>query len=179
MSGGHLTRYLRTSGTGGVDIVHQLLEDGALGELRTMQAECGEYLTGDHRTMGPELAGAWIAADPLVARTCPSGEQADPAERWWQAQAGTAAAGRCAGGAGEEAALTRGRRRAGCEGSPLDVTDAGGVERWAAALHCSGGLAGGGGPGVAHGAVQQRELSANDAITRATYFTRIGGASAP
>jgi hypothetical protein len=44
--------------------------------------------------------------------------------------------------------LTRGRRRAGCEGSPLDVTDAGGVERWAAALHCSGGLAGGGGPGV-------------------------------
>jgi hypothetical protein len=57
VSGGHLTRYLRTSGTGGVDIVHQLLEDGALGELRTMQAECGEYLTGDHRTMGPELGG--------------------------------------------------------------------------------------------------------------------------
>ena len=60
VSGGHLTRYLRTSGTGGVDIVHQLLEDGALGELRTMQAECGEYLTGDHRTMGPELGGGLL-----------------------------------------------------------------------------------------------------------------------
>ena len=60
MSGGHLTCYLRASGTGGVDIVHQLLEDGALGELRTMQAECGEYLTGDHRIIGPSWAAALL-----------------------------------------------------------------------------------------------------------------------
>jgi hypothetical protein len=81
--------------------------------------------------------------------------------------------------------LTRGKRRAGYEGSLRDVTDAGGVERWAAALtgiaasiaaeDSQGAVA----QAFAGGAVQQRELSANDAITRARYFTRIGGASAP
>jgi predicted dehydrogenase len=34
----HLTRYLRTSGTGAVEIVRQLLQAGALGEIRTVQA---------------------------------------------------------------------------------------------------------------------------------------------
>jgi predicted dehydrogenase len=39
------------------DIVRQLLEAGALGEIRTVQAELGEYFTPNHRIMRPELAG--------------------------------------------------------------------------------------------------------------------------
>ena len=70
MSGGHLTWYLRTSGTGAVDIVRQLMADGALGELRTMQAEYDEYLIADHRIMGPSWAAAllWVAWQPQMLR---------------------------------------------------------------------------------------------------------------
>jgi predicted dehydrogenase len=39
------------------DVVRQLLDAGALGEIRTVQAEYGEYFTADHRIMRPELAG--------------------------------------------------------------------------------------------------------------------------
>jgi hypothetical protein len=88
---------------------------------------------------------------------------------------------RCGRGGSIDARQAEGR----CEGSPRDVTDAGGVERWAAALTgIAASIAAEDSPeavaqAFAGGAVQQRELSANDAITRARYFTRIGGASAP
>jgi predicted dehydrogenase len=39
------------------DVVRQLLDDGALGEVRTVQAEYGEYFTAGHRIMRPDLAG--------------------------------------------------------------------------------------------------------------------------
>jgi predicted dehydrogenase len=39
------------------DVVRQLLDDGALGEVRTVQAEHGEYFTADHRILRPDLAG--------------------------------------------------------------------------------------------------------------------------
>lgn len=39
------------------DVVNQLLELGVIGELRSVQAEYGEYLPPDHRAMDPELAG--------------------------------------------------------------------------------------------------------------------------
>jgi predicted dehydrogenase len=39
------------------DVVRQLLDDGVLGEIRTVMAEYGEYFTPDHRMMRPELAG--------------------------------------------------------------------------------------------------------------------------
>jgi predicted dehydrogenase len=39
------------------DIVRQLLDDGALGEVRTVQAEHGEYFTAEHRILRPDLAG--------------------------------------------------------------------------------------------------------------------------
>jgi predicted dehydrogenase len=39
------------------DIVRQLLDAGALGEVRTVQAEYGEHFTADHRIMRPDLAG--------------------------------------------------------------------------------------------------------------------------
>jgi predicted dehydrogenase len=39
------------------DVVRQLLDAGALGEIRTVQAEYGESFTADHRIMRPELAG--------------------------------------------------------------------------------------------------------------------------
>jgi predicted dehydrogenase len=39
------------------DVVRQLLDAGALGEVRTVQAEYGESFTADHRIMRPDLAG--------------------------------------------------------------------------------------------------------------------------
>jgi predicted dehydrogenase len=39
------------------DVVRQLLDDGTLGEVRTVQAEYGEYFTAGHRIMRPDLAG--------------------------------------------------------------------------------------------------------------------------
>ena len=39
------------------DIVRQLLDAGALGEVRTVQAEYGEHFTADHRILRPDLAG--------------------------------------------------------------------------------------------------------------------------
>jgi predicted dehydrogenase len=39
------------------DVVRQLLDAGALGEIRTVQAEYGEHFTADHRIMRPDLAG--------------------------------------------------------------------------------------------------------------------------
>lgn len=39
------------------DVLRQLLEDGALGELHTLIADHGEFFTADHRIFNPELAG--------------------------------------------------------------------------------------------------------------------------
>ena len=39
------------------DVVRQLLDDGALGEVRTVQADHGEHFTADHRILRPDLAG--------------------------------------------------------------------------------------------------------------------------
>ena len=39
------------------DVVRQLLDAGALGELRTVQAEYGEHFTAGHRILRPDLAG--------------------------------------------------------------------------------------------------------------------------
>lgn len=39
------------------DVVRRLIGSGAIGELRTVLAEYGEYLPDDHRAMRPELAG--------------------------------------------------------------------------------------------------------------------------
>jgi predicted dehydrogenase len=39
------------------DVIRQLLDSGALGEIRTVQADHGEYFTTDHRIMRPDLAG--------------------------------------------------------------------------------------------------------------------------
>jgi predicted dehydrogenase len=39
------------------DIVRQLLDDGALGEVRTVQADHGEYFTAEHRILRADLAG--------------------------------------------------------------------------------------------------------------------------
>jgi predicted dehydrogenase len=39
------------------DVIRQLLADGALGEVRTVSADHGEYFTADHRILRPELAG--------------------------------------------------------------------------------------------------------------------------
>jgi predicted dehydrogenase len=39
------------------DIVRQLLDDGALGEVRTVQADHGEHFTAEHRILRADLAG--------------------------------------------------------------------------------------------------------------------------
>jgi predicted dehydrogenase len=39
------------------DVVRQLLDAGALGEIRTVQAEYGEHFTAGHRILRPDLAG--------------------------------------------------------------------------------------------------------------------------
>lgn len=39
------------------DVVRRLVADGAIGELRTVIAEYGEYLPDEHRAMDPALAG--------------------------------------------------------------------------------------------------------------------------
>jgi predicted dehydrogenase len=39
------------------DVIRQLLDDGALGEIRTVLADHGEFFTPDHRIYDPELAG--------------------------------------------------------------------------------------------------------------------------
>ena len=39
------------------DVLRQLLDDGALGELHTLIADHGEFFTADHRIFNPELAG--------------------------------------------------------------------------------------------------------------------------
>jgi len=39
------------------DVIRQLLDDGALGEVRTVIADHGEFFTPDHRIYDPELAG--------------------------------------------------------------------------------------------------------------------------
>jgi predicted dehydrogenase len=62
------------------DVIRQLLESGALGEIRTVIADHGEYFTADHRIMRPDLAGgplldlgtypisfaAWILGEPAA-----------------------------------------------------------------------------------------------------------------
>lgn len=40
------------------DVIRQLLEDGALGDLHTLLADHGEYFTRDHRIFNADLAGA-------------------------------------------------------------------------------------------------------------------------
>ncbi len=40
-----------------LDVVRQLLEAGALGEIRTVQAEYGEWFTAGHRILRADLAG--------------------------------------------------------------------------------------------------------------------------
>ena len=49
------------------DVIGQLLADGALGEVRTVSADHGEYFTADHRIMRPDLAGGPL----LDLGTCP------------------------------------------------------------------------------------------------------------
>jgi predicted dehydrogenase len=39
------------------DVIRRLLDDGALGEVRTVIADHGEFFTPDHRIYDPELAG--------------------------------------------------------------------------------------------------------------------------
>ena len=39
------------------DVIRQLLADGVLGQVRTVNADHGEYFAADHRIMRPELAG--------------------------------------------------------------------------------------------------------------------------
>ena len=39
------------------DVIRQLLDDGALGEVRTVIADHGEFFTPDHRIYDPQLAG--------------------------------------------------------------------------------------------------------------------------
>lgn len=39
------------------DVIRQLLEDGALGRIRSISGEYGEHFTGDHRIFDPALAG--------------------------------------------------------------------------------------------------------------------------
>jgi predicted dehydrogenase len=39
------------------DVIRQLLDDGVLGSLHSVQADVGEYFPGDHRIMRAELAG--------------------------------------------------------------------------------------------------------------------------
>jgi predicted dehydrogenase len=39
------------------DVIRQLLDDGVLGEIRTVIADHGEFFTPDHRIYDPELAG--------------------------------------------------------------------------------------------------------------------------
>lgn len=39
------------------DVIRQLLEDGALGDLHTLLADHGEYFTRDHRIFNADLAG--------------------------------------------------------------------------------------------------------------------------
>lgn len=39
------------------DVIRQLLEDGALGDLHTLLADHGEYFTPDHRIFNADLAG--------------------------------------------------------------------------------------------------------------------------
>ena len=62
------------------DVIRQLLESGALGEIRTVIADHGEYFTADHRIMRHDLAGgplldlgtypisfaAWILGEPAT-----------------------------------------------------------------------------------------------------------------
>jgi len=62
------------------DVIRQLLESGALGEIRTVIADQGEYFTSDHRIMRHDLAGgplldlgtypisfaAWILGEPAA-----------------------------------------------------------------------------------------------------------------
>ncbi len=73
------------------DVLRQLLEDGAIGQVRTVLADHGQYFEGDHRILRPDLAGGpmldlmtypagfahWILGAPneVVARTTwmPSG----------------------------------------------------------------------------------------------------------
>jgi predicted dehydrogenase len=60
------------------DVVRQLLDDGAIGEVHTVLADCGERFGTDHRIMRPELDGGplldlgtypialarWVLGDP-------------------------------------------------------------------------------------------------------------------
>ena len=62
------------------DVIRQVLESGALGEIRTVIADHGEYFTADHRIMRSDLAGgplldlgtypisfaAWVLGDPAT-----------------------------------------------------------------------------------------------------------------
>ena len=62
------------------DVIRQLLESGALGEIRTVIADHGEYFTDDHRIMRHDLAGgplldlgtypisfaAWVLGEPAT-----------------------------------------------------------------------------------------------------------------
>ena len=62
------------------DVIRQLLETGAMGEIKTVLADHGEYFTDDHRIMRSDLAGgplldlgtypisfaAWILGEPAT-----------------------------------------------------------------------------------------------------------------
>jgi len=64
------------------DVIRQLLEDGVLGEIRTVIADHGEYFTNDHRIMRHDLAGGplldlgtypisfvqWILGEPATVQ---------------------------------------------------------------------------------------------------------------
>jgi len=64
------------------DVIRQLLDDGVLGEIRTVIADHGEYFNDDHRIMRPDLAGGplldlgtypisfvhWILGEPATVQ---------------------------------------------------------------------------------------------------------------
>jgi predicted dehydrogenase len=64
------------------EVIRQLLDDGALGEIRTVIADHGEYFTDDHRIMRHDLAGgplldlgtypislvSWILGEPATVQ---------------------------------------------------------------------------------------------------------------
>jgi predicted dehydrogenase len=72
------------------DVIRQLLESGALGEIRTVIADHGEYFTSDHRIMRHDLAGGplldlgtypisfatWILGEPAAVLAAGQGHPA-------------------------------------------------------------------------------------------------------
>jgi predicted dehydrogenase len=72
------------------DVIRQLLESGALGEIRTVIADHGEYFASDHRIMRHDLAGGplldlgtypisfatWILGEPAAVLAAGQGHPA-------------------------------------------------------------------------------------------------------